>query len=267
VSTGRDVSVRQWPEAAALGAAVAVTTRHGGVSTGAYESLNLGLHVDDAPERVRTNRERAAAAFGVELGALVFAEQVHGDGVALVGAADRGRGTHQMDDALASTDILVTAEPAIVLVILVADCVPVALIDPEARVLAAVYAGWRGTAAGAVPRALDAMARLGARPERVVAFMGPAVHPDHYQVDDAVRRRLASATAPHDLAPDVAQADGPDHWRVDLIAANRQQLALAGVAPGRIFTSGVATSHDDYFSDRAARPCGRFALMAQLLAS
>jgi hypothetical protein len=266
VRTEREVPMLEWAEAAALGAAVAMTTRRGGVSEGPYASLNLGLHVGDEPGRVRTNRERAAHCFGVELGDLVFAQQVHGAGAAVVGPTERGRGTLGMDDAVAATDTLITTEAATVLVILVADCVPLALLDPEARVLATVHAGWRGTTAGAVARALEAMAGVGGRADRVVAFLGPAVHRDHYQVDDAVHRGLAAAAAPHDLPPDVARPDGPGHWRVDLVAANRQQLARAGVAPERIFDCGSTTAHDDFFSDRAARPCGRFALMAQLLA-
>jgi hypothetical protein len=267
VGPGRDVLLHRWPEAAELGAAVAVTTRHGGVSVSPYASLNLGLHVGDVPDRVIANRERAARAFGVDLGDLVFAQQVHGAGVTVVGAADRGRGTRCLGEAVAATDILVTTEPATVMVILVADCAPIALIDPEARIMAAVHAGWRGTAAGAVGRALGAMAELGGRNDRVVAFIGPAVDPGRYQVDEAVRRRLSEATAPHALHPDVARADGPEHWLVNLVAANRQQLHLAGVPPSQIIDGGTSTSDDDFFSDRAARPCGRFALMAQLLAS
>ena len=82
-----------------------------------------------------------------------------------------------------------------------------------------------------------------------------------------MRRALTEAAAPHALHPDVARPDGPGHWLVDLVAANRQQLHLAGVPPAQITDAGTSTSDDDFFSDRAARPCGRFALMAQLLAS
>jgi YfiH family protein len=258
------VHLFNWPEAAVHGTAVAITTRHGGVSQGSYESLNLGLHVGDDPTRVRTNRARAASAFGVGMDTLVFAEQVHGVSASVVGATDRGRGTREMDDAVPSTDILVTTAPETTVVMLVADCVPLALIDPDARVLAVVHAGWRGTAGGAVAHALAEMSGHGARPERVSAFMGPSVHPENYQVDVAVHRALSKAVWPEALHPDVAQPDGPDHWRVDLIAANRQQLLLAGVTPERIFGVDSSTADDDYFSDRAARPCGRFALMARL---
>ena len=261
-----DTAVRflDWPESVALGAAVAVTTRHGGVSEGPHGSLNLGLHVGDDPERVVVNRERAARAFGVELDDLVFAEQVHGAGSAVVGTSERGRGTRGMDDAISSTDILLTIDPATTLAILVADCVPIALLDPDARVLAVVHAGWRGTAAQASTLALDAMGALGARPEQVIAFIGPGAHPAHYQVDTEVYRALAAAVAPHPLPPDVARPDGPGHWKVDLMAANRQQLLLAGVTHGHILDCGITTADDDYFSDRAARPCGRFALLARL---
>ncbi len=191
----------EWPEAAALGASIAVTTRAGGVSEGPYASLNLGLHVGDDPAKVVVNRQRAAGAFGVNLSDLVFAEQVHGADACVVGPDAAGRGTLDMADAIAATDTLVTTASGLILVILVADCVPIALVDPVARVLAAVHAGWRGTAAGAVPRALDVMATLGAVPERVVAFIGPAVGPDRYQVDDPVYRALGDGCAPE------------PHWR------------------------------------------------------
>jgi YfiH family protein len=264
VDTDRAVSLLEWPEAPDLGADVAVTTRHGGVSDGPFGSLNLGLHVGDDPDRVITNRERAARAFGVDLDAVVFAQQVHGAIATVVGEVERGRGTRQMDDAISSTDILVTTDLHTTLAILVADCVPVALLDPEARVLAAIHAGWRGTAAQASTRALHAMGALGALPERVVAFIGPGAHPARYQVDQDVYDALARAVAPQALPAEVARPDGADRWRVDLMAANRQQLLLAGVTPAHIFDCGVTTADDDYFSDREARPCGRFALMARL---
>jgi polyphenol oxidase len=265
VETDPAVRFLDWPESRDLGAAVVVTTRHGGVSDGVHQSLNLGLHVGDDEKRVIINRERAARAFGVDLATMVFAEQTHGADVAVVGRAERGRGTRRIDDAIAAADILVTTALDTTLAVLVADCVPVALLDPEAGVLAAVHAGWRGTAAGASVRALQAMEALGARSERIVAFIGPGAHPAHYQVDEEVYRALMQAVAPHALIPEVAHADGPGHWRVDLMAANRQQLLLKGVSDAHILDCGVTTADDDYFSDRAVRPCGRFALLARLV--
>ena len=258
------VSFLDWPETVHLGVSVAVTTRHGGVSDSPYGSLNLGLHVGDDPDRVITNRERAARAFGVDLETVVFAQQVHGAEATVVGRAERGRGTTRQEDAIAATDILITTDLHTTLAILVADCVPLALLDPEAQVLAVVHAGWRGTAAQASRRALEVMTTLGAQPERVVAFIGPGVHPARYQIDLEVYEALVAAVAPQPLLSEVARADGPDRWCVDLMAANRQQLLLAGVIPEHVLDCGVTTADDDYFSDRAARPCGRFALLARL---
>ena len=257
-------SLLWWPEAAVLGATVATSTRHGGVSVGPYASLNLGLHVHDDPDAVVANREQVASDFGVDLANVVFAEQVHGAGVTVVDRSHAGRGARRLDDAVAESDALVTTTPGLTLVMLVADCLPLVLIDPEARVLAVVHAGWRGTAAGVSNRAISAMCELGARPARVHTYLGPAVHPDLYQVDDPVRTALADAVAPEMLAHGVARPDGPGHWRVDLVAANRQQLGLAGVSSSAIASSELSTNDEAYFSDRATRPCGRFALLAQL---
>ena len=255
----------RWVDGPTLGVDVAVTTRHGGVSAAPFDTLNLGLHVGDDPEHVVSNRVRAAAAFGATLEDLVFGRQVHGVGTTLVGPDERGRGTRADDDALPSVDILVTVTAGITLAIMVADCVPLALVDPEARVLAAVHAGWRGTAAGAVGAALRAMQDCGAEARRIHAFVGPAVHRDRYQVTDEVRQGLAAAVAPAALAPGVARPDGPAHWLVDLVAANRQQLVAGGVRGDRIVECGATTADGPFFSDRAQRPCGRFALLARLL--
>jgi polyphenol oxidase len=260
----RAVPLLRWHQAPEHGAAVAVTTRHGGASAPPYDSLNLGLHVGDDPAIVVRNRDRAAEAFGVALDALVFAHQIHGAAPALVGPEDRGRGTLAEGDAVPDADILVTVSTGVTLAILVADCLPLALVDAEAGVLAAVHAGWRGTAAGAVGRAIQTMRDCGADSERVHAFLGPAVHPDRYQVSDEVLRALSGAVGPGALDPAVARPDGPGHWLVDLVAANRQQLVACGVRSDHITESGATTSDEAFFSDRVHRPCGRFALLARL---
>jgi len=255
----------RWADAARLGVDVAVTTRHGGVSTAPYDTLNLGLHVGDDPEHVVANRARAAGALGVPLGDLVFARQVHDARTSLVRSGDRGRGTLSEIDAVPDTDVLVTATSGVTLAMLVADCVPLALVDPEAHVIAVVHAGWRGTAAGVVRSALRAMQNCGAQAGRVHAFLGPAVHPDRYQVSDEVPQALRQAVHPAPLDPAVARPDGAGHWLVDLVAANRQQLVAGGVRSARIAGCGVTTADEAFYSDRAQRPCGRFALLARLL--
>ncbi|HEX6420622.1 MAG TPA: peptidoglycan editing factor PgeF [Acidimicrobiales bacterium] len=239
-----------------------VTGRDGGVSTGPYRSLNLGLHVGDVPERVVENRRRAAAALGLALDDMVFCHQTHGREVAVVGDADRGRGAASATDAV-PCDAVVTATPGVGLAVMVADCVPLVLYHPGAHVVAAVHAGWRGTVARIAQAAIEAMARLGADPGGIVAGIGPAVAAERYQVGDDVAR-AARACFGGD-AGGLLRPDGTGRWTFDVPGANRRILAEAGVPPASIEGSPLATGPGTpFFSDRAARPCGRFAAMARL---
>ena len=257
-----DVVALRWPHLGGHGLDAFVTGRDGGVSEGAYASLNLSLGVGDDPGRVLDNRRRAAAAAGVELSDLVFAHQVHGRDVALLTDADRGRGTVTVADAPAA-DALVTATPGLGIAVLVGDCVPIVLYDPDARVVAAVHAGWRGTVARVTDAALDAMAALGADAARVRAGVGPAITADRYQVGDDVAD-AARACFGGDVG-DIVRPDGTGRWTFDLWAANHRLLVEAGVDPTHIDVSPVGTGPGTpFFSDRAARPCGRFAAIARL---
>jgi YfiH family protein len=254
-----------WPALDASGADAAVTARSGGVSSGPYATLNLSLSVGDDPGCVRENRHRLAAGFGASLEDFVFARQVHGAGVRVVGQADRGSGAFGLDDAIASADALVTGTPGVVLAILTADCVPIVLHDPVAAVLGCVHAGWRGTVAGVTAAALAAMQALGSRPSDVIAGIGPAVAAVRYQVGPEVRQAFGPAAASF-IRPDTR----PDRWLLDLWAANRHALVEAGVPATQIHTTTLPTGPispadpGHFFSDRAARPCGRLALVARL---
>jgi polyphenol oxidase len=291
------LSLLTWPALDVSGADAAVTARGGGVSSGPYATLNLSLTVGDDPARVLENRRRLAAALGVRPADFVFARQVHGAGVRIAGDADRGSGAFGIADAIADTDALVTTTPGLVLAILTADCVPVVLHDPVAGVLACVHAGWRGTVARVCAAAVAAMTSLGSRPADIVAGLGPAVAPARYQVGpdvhDAVTRAFGPA-APAFIRPDRAP---PGRWLLDLHAANRHILREAGLPDLQIHATTLPTGPIDsavpgtptdrtspadstdptspgdstdpaspgyFFSDRAARPCGRLALIARL---
>ena len=217
-----------------------VTDRWGGVSSGPYESLNLGLHVGDDPELVEENRALAVGLVGGRPDELATCTQVHGRDVVVVD------GPGHAGDA----DALVTTAPGIVLMVLMADCVPVLLVDAAAGVLATVHAGWRGTCADVVGATVDVMRELGATD--VAAHLGPAVPVDRYEVGPEV------AAAAEEAGIGVAMVG--DHF--DLWRANEVLLRRAGV--GRVDTSGCIATGDDYFSDRAQRPCGRFGLLARL---
>jgi polyphenol oxidase len=259
--------VLTWPAFEPLPVDAIVTTRRGGVSTGPYASLNLSFAVGDEAANVRENRGRAAAALGTGLGSFVFARQVHGSHAEIVSAADRGRGTLAAGDAIGPADALVTATPGIGLAILVADCVPIVLYDPAAHVLACVHAGWRGTVARTARAALAAMGSLGTQPRDVVAGIGPAIAAGSYQVggDVAAAARDAFGEQSQDLLrPDAT--GGPGRWLFDLPAANRHVLLAAGVPDGQIHVAATPTGPGPglFFSHRAERPCGRFALAAKL---
>jgi polyphenol oxidase len=259
-----------WPALEASGADAVVTARSGGVSAGPYASLNLSLSVGDDPARVLENRRRLAVALSARPGDFVFARQVHGAGMRIVGHADRGSGTASLDDAIQDTDVLVTASPDVVLAILTADCVPIVLHDPVARVLACVHAGWRGTVARVCDAAVAAMISLGSRPQDVIAGLGPAAAPSRYQVGADVHQAVTQAFGPDAsgfIRPDPGAAG---HWLLDLWAANRHVLRESGLPAAQIHVTDIPTGPagagdlGDFFSDRTARPCGRLALAARL---
>jgi YfiH family protein len=265
------LDVLSWPALEEGGLDAVVTTRRGGVSSGPYASLNLGLHVGDDADLVLENRRRAAVALGAAPGDVVWAAQPHGQVAAVVTAADRGRGARTGPGAGAGAgrlavpdaDALVTADPAPVLAILVADCVPIVLYDPVAQVLACVHAGWRGTVARVTDAALAAMASLGARPADVRAGLGPAIGPDRYQVGDDVAGPAREALGGD--ADQVLRPDGTGRWRLDLPGANALLLAAAGVPAGQIYPAAERTGGDGpFFSHRDQQPGGRFALLARL---
>ena len=271
--------VLTWPAFDPLPVEAMVTTRHGGVSAGSYATLNLSFAVGDEAANVRENRRRAAAALGADPADFVFAAQVHGSRAEVVSAADRGRGTLAAGDAVGPADALVTATPGTVLAILVADCVPIILYDPAAHVLACVHAGWRGTVARTAQAALATMCSLGTRPEDVIAGIGPSVAAGSYQVGEEVAAAARDAfgeeavAAARDGSGRQARAllrpaatGGPGQWLFDLPAANRRVLRAAGVPAGQIHVTATPTGPGPglFFSHRAERPCGRFALAARL---
>jgi YfiH family protein len=193
-----------------------VTDRRGGRSSAPYDTFNLGDHVGDDPADVAANRARLARELGVDPTRVVWMNQVHGTRVEVV---DGPRA-----DVVPETDALVTAVPGLVLCVLVADCVPVLLADPEAGVVAAVHAGREGVRRGVVPAALAAMRELGARPAGTSALLGPAVCGADYEVPAAMRAEVAR------VAPAAAVRTRRGTPGLDLRAGIAELLRGAGVA-------------------------------------
>lgn len=150
-------------------------TRQGGVSSGLYNSLNCGYGSDDAVENVSENRQRASTRLGVASSSLVSVYQVHGTDVITV---EKPWDRHTAPKA----DGMVTRQPELALGILTADCTPVLFADPEAGIIGACHAGWRGALDGIVEATVSSMQALGSARGNIVAAIGPCIAQKSYQV-------------------------------------------------------------------------------------
>jgi len=257
------------------------TTRQGGVGTGAYASLNLGLHTDDDPAVVRANRCRLQAALPSKP---VWLTQVHG---AEVWDADTPCDATDVDampvnqthvNQAPQADAAITTTSQRVLAILVADCLPVVIADPRGRVLGVAHAGWRGLAAGVLENTVAAMrargagcgANRGATETGWHAWIGPCIGPRAFEVGVAVRAAFAGCAGGTDADTDidaafVARPNQRDKWLADLPRLAELRLRHAGVT--HIQHASLCTvAHPDLFFSyrRDGGVTGRMALLAWL---
>jgi YfiH family protein len=234
------LSVYPFVDARRLGVDAFVTDRFGGASVGRYESLNLGDHVGDDDEHVQENRRRVAVALGVTR--LVIVRQVHGAEVTTASTAT----SQTRSDAIFGD----TTEVGIA--VLVADCVPVLLVDEASMHFCVAHAGWRGLHSGILRNSVNTFAT----PRTVHAFIGPSISPEGYQVGPEVADLFASV-------PHAVLADSGDRSRLDLRRVATHQLTSLGIREDNLTVARQSTDGGEtFFSDRAARPCGRFALVA-----
>jgi YfiH family protein len=229
------------------------TLRGGGVSLGPYASLNLGAHVEDAPQAVAENRRRIAATF--ELPAQpAWLTQVHGAAVVPLGA--------QLPGPL-EADAVVTRHPGRVCVIQVADCLPVLFAARDGSVVGAAHAGWRGLAAGVLEATVTAM---GVPPGQLRAWIGPGIGPGHFEVGAEVREGLIGAAgaagAAEVEAAFVANARG--RWQCDLVALVRQRLAACGLTAIHGGQWCTFSDAENFFSYRRDGRTGRMAALIWL---
>ena len=236
--------------AGAGGAVHAFSTRLGGVSAGIYASLNLGSTRGDDPDCVRENYRRFFQAAGADLTQVAMSNQVHGDVVRPVTSADRKRDLYDPEGYEA--DGLVTDLPGVSLVIFGADCLPILLYDPVRRVVAAVHAGWRGTALGIVERAVEKMTgHYGCRPADILAAIGPGIDRCCFETHEDVPNAMTEALGAAALRFIEVLPTGK--FRVDLKGLNTVRLEHAGVLSGHIAVSDACTvcRSDKYWSHRA----------------
>lgn len=226
------------------------STRVGGVSKGIFEGLNLGHRRGDDPANVRENYRRFCAATGTDERSIVMTNQVHGNAVKVVTRADI------KPDLLAATpfeaDGLATNIPGVTLCIFSADCIPVLLFDPAKGAVAAVHAGWRGTASAIAAVAVETLTReFGSDPADLCAAIGPGIGACCFETDGDVPAAMASALG--SLAePFMTRTGAGEKWHVDLKAINAAILERSGVLQDHIDVSQDCTccQHDRFWSHR-----------------
>lgn len=241
-----------WPAARRVRAFT--TLRHGGVSSGPWGlagggpgGWNLGAHCGDAPEAVRTNRDRLRGLLPAEP---LWLEQVHGTEVFDADATPPAGGERPRADAA------VTARPGVVLAVLTADCVPVLLSNEAGSAIGVAHAGWRGLAAGVLERTVAALA---ARPGggALRAWMGPGIGAGRFEVGEEVLDAFVRAAPEARAAFRPAGARGK--WLADLYRLARQRLVRCGVEAVSGGDWCTASSRADFYSFRRDRVTGRMA--------
>ena len=216
---------------AAGGVVHGFSTRLGGVSTGMWDSLDLGLNRGDDPTRVQENYRRFFAAVGAEGSPMAMCDQVHGTDIHHVTTADCKADPYVKKGLVA--DGLMTAIPGIALIVFHSDCIPVLLYDPVRRVIAALHAGWRGTAAGIVTNAVAQMTRFyGTNPADILAAIGPGIDKCCFETHEDVPNTVTAAMAGNGLPFIQLKENGK--FSVDLKGINARRLELAGVSPDHI---------------------------------
>jgi YfiH family protein len=218
-------------------------TRAGGVSDGIYESLNGGIGSDDGSDKVAENRARMAAALGVAPDRLLSLYQIHSAKVVVAETpwdlAARPR-----------ADAMVTRTPQLAIGVGTADCGPVLLADPQARVIGAAHAGWRGALAGVIEATVEAMERLGADRKRIAAAAGPMISQRNYEVGQELVDRFRETD--NDSGRFFKPAERAGHAMFDLPGYIVARLRRAGIT--QVENLGLCTYADpaQFYSYRRA---------------
>jgi len=243
----------------------AVTTRSGGVSPPPFHSLNLGTGTSDTPENIAANYTLLAKALGFDLHTVVTAHQSHGDRIVMIDSLPHQTVPIPHAHALDGYDAFVTKHLGIVLMVRIADCVPVILYDPDQKVVALVHAGWRGTLAGIVRKtAAILIEECNCSTATIRAGIGPAIGPCCFSVQPDVAHLFRSKYGDSGFVTTIA--GGP---HIDLPSINRRQLLSAGIMPEHIEVAGLCTACNLnlFFSHRGEKgKTGRFVLCAGLRA-
>lgn len=224
------------------------TMRQGGVSQGAYASMNINAYCGDSPLRIADNKSLLARELGIGADAIIMPHQVHRAESAVIDGAFFSLTDEQRRRCLEGKDIIMTSLRRVCVGVSTADCVPILLCDDRQRAVCAVHAGWRGTVLCVVQEALRMM-RLtyGTLPCDVSAAIGPCISLGAFEVGDEVYEAFRQAGFPMES---IARREAK--WHIDLPECNRLQLQSMGVQAERVHLSGICTYTDNthYFSAR-----------------
>lgn len=222
------------------------TTRNGGVSRPPYNSLNLAYHTEDVRHNVEGNRSNLTRAFDLQPHLLLTVNQVHGSDILIIDQAN-----YDLSHFLTvESDAIITNQTGIMIGVLVADCFPVLLFDPEKRVAAAVHVGWRGAAGGILKKAVDSMQSVfGSRPDAIQAAVGPGIGAHNYIVDRPVRDAFRQGT---DNWKQITTEVDLGKWKLDLRQSCLLQLQEVGLIGKNISAAEECTCchREMYFSYR-----------------
>lgn len=212
-------------------------------------------------DEIIANRELLAGAVGFEAGQLTMGGQVHSTNIKIVSRDEAGRGAWDKPSRFPETDALVTDNAGVCLTVLSADCVPVLLYEPERRVIAAIHAGWRGTAGNIAGKTAKLMQeKFGCCPERMLAGIGPSIGKCCFEVGEEVAE-VFREKFPADEKNILFPGKNPGKYQVDLWEINRRELLCAGLLPENIEVAGYCTvcGHERFFSyRREGKAAGRF---------
>jgi polyphenol oxidase len=234
----------------APGIGALMTTRHGGVSQGPFQSLNLRDGLGDDPSAVRENKAALQHAIGAQP---VFLNQVHGVGVVRLFQSDG-----VPEAPVRTADASVTNEPGVACAVQVADCLPVLFAAPNSRAVGAAHAGWRGLAAGVLEATLDSVCSLAqCAPSDVQVWLGACIGPRRFEVGADVLEAFAASTTAADDALFVRHA--PGKWLANLPQLARERLRAAGVQAVSGGSWCTVEDASSFFSFRRDRITGRMA--------
>ena len=227
------------------------STRNGGISDGAFSSLNLGIHTGDLEERVHKNIMRLCASADINPECMVTSRQVHGTAILFAEKPGNYDGY----------DALITDKKNLFLCIFTADCYPVLIYDPRHHASAAVHAGWKGSAGGIVIKTLEAMKkRFNTLPEECLAYIGTGISPEAYEVGREVALEFPAGSSQRST-----DRNNEEKYQLDLALVNFRQLLASGIPPSNIESSPFCSVRDSYLFFSHRRDQGKTGRMVSLI--